>query len=113
MAFLARATCSSSKAGSSSPTPARSVSAPDSAPQVPAESVRTHPKPPMIGSPEAPDRCQICGRAMRPRKGKAVCGAACRRERSRRREADARRARDHEVRMLLETALRKLAEGPA
>jgi hypothetical protein len=85
---------------------------PNPTPEVPPEGVRTQPEPPIIGSSEAPDRCQMCGRAMRPRQGKAVCGPACRRERSRRREVDARRARDHEVRMLLETALRKL-EGPS
>ena len=83
------------------------MSAPDSAPQVPAESVRTQSEPAVIGSPEAPDRCQVCGHAMAPRRGKAVCGPACRRE------ADARRARDHEVRMLLETAPKKLEEGPS
>ena len=49
---------------------------------------------------------------MRQRKGKAVCGPACRRERSRRREVEARRARDHEVRTLLDTALRKLEADP-
>jgi predicted nucleic acid-binding Zn ribbon protein len=82
-------------------------------PEGPAEAVRTQPEPTVVGSPEAPDRCLVCGKAMRQRKGKAVCGPACRRERSRRREVDARRARDHEVRMLLETALGKLAEGPS
>ena len=81
--------------------------------EVPAEPVRTQPRPPIIGAAEAPDRCQVCGTAMRQRKGKAVYDAACRRARSRRREVEARRARDHEVRMLLETALRKLEEGPS
>ena len=83
----------------------------DSAPAVLSEGVRTRPEKPVVGSPEARVICLVCGNAMLPQKGKAVCGAACRRERSRRREADARQARDHEVRMLLETALRKLAEG--
>lgn len=87
------------------------MSAPQSRPLVPAASVRTQPEAPVIGSAEAPDRRQVCGQVMQPRQGKAVCGAACRRERSRRREADARRARDDEVRMLLETALRKLEVG--
>ncbi len=83
---------------------------PDSAPEVPPEGVRTQPEPPIIGSVEVRDRCQVCGRAMRPRQGKGVCGPACRRERSRRGEVDARRASNHEVRMLLEAALKKLEE---
>jgi hypothetical protein len=57
-------------------------------------------------------RCPVCGR-VELRGRQTACSAACRRERSRRREVDARRARDHEVRLLLETALRKLEEGPA
>ena len=51
-AFLARTTCRSSRAGSSSPMPARSVSAPDSAPQVPAPVERSGVEPPR--SPCAP-----------------------------------------------------------
>ena len=33
---------------------------------------------PVLGSPEAPDRCVVCGRPMRPRKGKVVCSSTCR-----------------------------------
>jgi predicted nucleic acid-binding Zn ribbon protein len=32
----------------------------------------------VLGSPEAPDRCVVCGRPMRPRKGKMVCSSTCR-----------------------------------
>lgn len=58
---------------------------------VPSESVRTHLYEAVIGSPEPPDRCLVCAKAMRPRKGKAVCSPACRRERSRQRQRDALR----------------------
>jgi len=98
MAFLARATCSSSKAGSSSPTPARSVSAPDSAPQGPAASVRTL----VVGS----SRCSVC-KVVELRGRQTVGSAACRRERSRRRAAQ----RWREIAALLEASLRKLEEG--
>jgi hypothetical protein len=70
--------------------------------EVPAEGVRT----PVVGSP----RCPVCG-AVELRGRQTVCSAACRRERSRRREAERRRARDREVRALLEAALQKLEEG--
>jgi predicted nucleic acid-binding Zn ribbon protein len=32
----------------------------------------------VLGSPEAPDHCVVCGRPMRPRKGKVVCSSTCR-----------------------------------
>ena len=55
----------------------------------------------MVGFPESPDRCQVCGETMRRRKGKAVCSPACRRTRSRQREAEDRETRDREIRALL------------
>jgi hypothetical protein len=52
-------------------------------------------------------RCPICqARSLQGRQ--TVCSAACRRTRSRQRQAAAREARDQEVRALLEAALRKL-----
>ncbi len=49
-------------------------------------------------------RCPVCRRvALRGRQ--TVCSARCRRERSRRREAEALRARAQEIRSLLERAL--------
>ncbi len=77
------------------------------APKVSPAAVRTPLSSPVVGS----RLCPVCQKTPLPG-AKTVCSAACRRERSRRREVDARRARDQEVRMLLETALRKLEEGP-
>lgn len=67
-------------------------------PEVPSESVRTPLYRAVVGSPEPPDRCLVCSKAMRPRKGKAVCSPACRRERSRRREVEQRQLRHREFR---------------
>jgi len=54
-----------------------------------------------------PARCPICQKT--PLQGRqTVCSAACRRTRSRQREAEARDARDREVRALLEAALCQL-----
>jgi hypothetical protein len=65
-------------------------------PEVSLESVRT----PLIGSP----RCPVCQRvALRGRR--EVCSAACRRARSRQRQADRLATRDAELRRLLESAL--------
>jgi predicted nucleic acid-binding Zn ribbon protein len=80
------------------------MSAADSRPQVPQEAERSA----VIGSPGPV--CAACGGPRDPRKREA-CSDKCRAALSRRRKVDARRARDHEVRMLLETALRKLKEG--
>ncbi len=77
------------------------MSAPDSRPQVPPETVRT----PVVGS----SRCSVC-EVTELRGRQTVCSAACRRERSRRREVERRRARDREIAVLLEAALRKLQE---
>jgi len=73
-------------------------------PKVPPESVRT----PVVGSPR---RCPVC-QAVDLRGRQTVCSARCRRARTRQRETAARQARDQEIRVLLETALRKLQEGP-
>ena len=73
-------------------------------PQVPPESVRT----PVVGSPR---RCPVC-QAVDLTGRQTVCSARCRRERSRQREQAAREARDREIRVLLETALKRLQEGP-
>jgi hypothetical protein len=70
--------------------------------EVPAETVRT----PVIGS----GRCSVC-EVVELRGRQTVCSAACRRERSRRREAERRQARDREIAALLEAALRKLEKG--
>jgi hypothetical protein len=68
-------------------------------PEVSLESVRT----PLVGSPRCPvcQRVALCGR-------QEVCSAACRRARSRQRQADRLAARDAELRRLLESALRIL-----
>jgi predicted nucleic acid-binding Zn ribbon protein len=70
--------------------------------QVPPESVRT----PVVGS----RWCPVCEVA-ELRSRQTVCSATCRRERSRRREAERIRVRDREIRGLLEAALRKLKDG--
>jgi predicted nucleic acid-binding Zn ribbon protein len=76
----------------------------DPEPKVPPESVRT----PVVGSRR---RCPVC-QAVDLTGRQTACSASCRRERSRQRETAARQARDREIRALLETALRKLQEGP-
>jgi predicted nucleic acid-binding Zn ribbon protein len=60
---------------------------------------------PVDGAPaEAGDlRCPICGRLLRARQ--RVCSGRCRAELSRRRQAEARQARDQAVRALLLAAL--------
>ena len=76
-------------------------------PEVPPETVRTLSSSPVVGS----RRCPVCGKEeLRGRQ--TVCSASCRRERTRQRERAARKARDREIRLLLETALKKLQEGP-
>jgi predicted nucleic acid-binding Zn ribbon protein len=59
----------------------------------------------MLASP----RCPVCGTAP-IHAGQEVCSARCRVARSRQRKAEARRARDAEIRALLEAALEKLRE---
>ena len=73
--------------------------------QVPPQG-RAHAAPSLvIGS----RRCPVCQNvALTGRQ--TACSAACRRERTRQRETAARQARDLEIRMLLETALKKLQE---
>jgi predicted nucleic acid-binding Zn ribbon protein len=83
------------------------MSAADPEPNVPPESVRTLSSSPMVGS----RRCPVCQEADLTGR-QTVCSARCRRERTRQRESAARQARDQEIRALLETALRKLQEGP-
>ncbi len=75
----------------------------DPEPKVPPESVRT----PVVGSGR---RCPVCGET-KLRGRQTTCSASCRRARTRQREKAARQARDREIRVLLETALRKLQEG--
>jgi len=57
------------------------------------------------GAPaNVPDRrCPVCGNSLRPRQ--RVCSGRCRAELSRRRQAEARQARDEQVRALLLAAL--------
>jgi len=55
-------------------------------------------------------RCSVC-EVVELRGRQTVCSAACRRDRSRRREAERRQARDREIAALLEAALRKLQEA--
>lgn len=61
---------------------------------------------PVVGSRRNPvcEEVELQGR-------QTVCSAACRRERSRRRAAERRQARDRNIAALLEAALRKLKEG--
>ena len=73
-------------------------------PQVPPESVRT----PVVGSRR---RCPVC-QAVDLTGRQTVCSARCRRARSRQRERAARDVRDREIRVLLETAFKRLEEGP-
>jgi hypothetical protein len=61
---------------------------------------------PVIGS----SRCSVC-EVVELRGGQTVCSAACRRERSRRREVERRPARDREIAALLEAVLRTLEKG--
>ena len=70
--------------------------------KVPAETVRT----PVVGSRR---RCPVCQKVDLTGR-QTACSAACRRERTRQRETAVRQARDREIRMLLETALKKLQE---
>lgn len=75
----------------------------DPEPKVPSESVRT----PVVGSGR---RCPVCQEVDLTDR-QTVCSAGCRRERTRQREQAATEARDREIRVLLEAALRKLQGG--
>jgi hypothetical protein len=75
---------------------------PDPTPEVPPEAVRTL----MVAS----RRCSLCG-VVELRGRQTAFTAACRRERSRRRETERREARDREITALLQAALQKLEEG--
>jgi hypothetical protein len=75
---------------------------PDPTPEIPSEAVRTL----VVAS----RRCPVC-EVVELWGDQTACSAACRRERSRRREAERRRVRDREIRALLEAALQKLEEG--
>jgi predicted nucleic acid-binding Zn ribbon protein len=67
---------------------------------------------PVAGAPaSARDRqCPICSDPLRPRQ--QVCSGRCRAERSRRRQAEARQARDQAVRALLFAALDLIGKDP-
>jgi predicted nucleic acid-binding Zn ribbon protein len=54
--------------------------------------------------------CPVCQKVL-IHAGQQVCTGRCRAARSRQRKAEARRARDGEIRALLEAALEKLQEG--
>jgi predicted nucleic acid-binding Zn ribbon protein len=54
-------------------------------------------------------RCPICGEPLKPRQ--RVCSGRCRAELSRRRSAEARQARDEQVRVLLLAALTLMAKN--
>lgn len=77
-----------------------------SEPEVPLPGVRT----PLRGDAGGATLCPTCRRA--PLRGQqTVCSPRCRVRRHRERRDAARRARDREIRGLLEAALRKLVEG--
>jgi predicted nucleic acid-binding Zn ribbon protein len=74
---------------------------PDSAPEVPPESARALGVTATVESTER--QCPACGRPLTVRQ-RAGCSAKCRAALSRRRQDEARRARDREIRRLLLTA---------
>ena len=78
------------------------MSAPDSPSQVSAESARA-----LLGGSGI--GCPACGKPLEGRQ--TACSGKCRAALSRRRREEAQRTRDEEVRVLLETALKKLNEG--
>jgi predicted nucleic acid-binding Zn ribbon protein len=69
--------------------------------QGPSEAARALVEGSPAGSSER--TCPICGKPLRPRQ--RVCSGRCRAELSRRRQAEARQARDEQVRALLLAAL--------
>jgi hypothetical protein len=73
--------------------------------QVSPETVRA----PVVASPRA--LCEACRALMAERKGKRARSGKCRAVLSRQRKDAARRARDQEIRALLEAALTKLGKG--
>ena len=75
-------------------------------PKAPQESVRTPPSSSVVGSRP----CPVC-RPVELTGRQTVCSAQCRRARTRQRRQAAREARDQEIRVLSEMALRKLEEG--
>lgn len=86
------------------------MSVPDSVPEISPESVRTLPQAVLVGS--VGPLCPICER-VELRGRQTVCGPACRRERSRQRQAEAVQAELGELRHgldLLRTRLDGLAE---
>jgi hypothetical protein len=67
----------------------------------------------VLGSP----RCEVCGRPLGPRARRVtapqrVCSARCRGIRWRQAKQQTQRSRDQEIRVLLETALKKLEGAP-
>ena len=79
----------------------------ESPPVAQPDGVRTPIPEAVLASP----RCPVCRTApIHPRQ--EVCSARCRVARSRQRKAEAQRARDAEIRVLLEAALEKLREEP-
>jgi len=81
--------------------PVKAIPPPSPCPEVPAEAARA----PVADAPVSTgDRqCPVCGTTLRPRQ--QACSGRCRAERSRRRQAEARQARDEAVRALLLAAL--------
>lgn len=65
----------------------------------------------LTASGELPRRCQNCGGPLAGRLMKRACSGKCRAAWSRRRQAEARAARDREIRTLLEKALYLLCDG--
>jgi hypothetical protein len=61
-------------------------------------------------------RCEVCGGPLGPRARQVttrqrVCSASCQAKRWRQAKQQTEQNRDHEIRVLLETALKKLDEG--
>jgi predicted nucleic acid-binding Zn ribbon protein len=83
------------------------VSPPSRAPEVPSEAVRTPSAGDEVGS------CPVCGVLLTGRKDQETCSPRCRAKRHRERQAEARAARDAEIRRLLEAALRLVDGGTA
>src|SRR5712691_760802 len=77
--------------------------------KIPPETARA----PVEGTPVTANdrRCPVCSDLLRPRQ--RVCSGRCRAELSRRRQAEARQARDQEVRALLLSALALIGKGGA
>ncbi len=76
-------------------------------PQVPPEAARA---PVEVAQANVRNRlCPVCGNSLRPRQ--QVCSGRCRAELSRRRQAQARQARDQQIRAFLLAALDLMGKG--